>query len=257
MSRSSIEAAFIFPQEKHEFALYIEERFATALEEEQKFLIINDSSTIHRISDILRLKLGDSIIFFDKSHHALCLLKQASKKELVFQVNDFKTNLILTPSITAYMPLLKRDDLEQGVYDLTAIGVTTIQLVMTTKVQRTWQQKELARLQKIIVAAAEQSKNFSFPTIKEPISFDDISESDDTVYRVFADPKGKPLLEVMNDISTMRTKKIHVLVGPEGDLTEDEKKQAQKLRFVFCRLTPTVLKSFQAMSILAAVCRSL
>jgi 16S rRNA (uracil1498-N3)-methyltransferase len=128
---------------------------------------------------------------------------------------------------------------------------------MTAKVQRTWQQRELARLQKIIIAAAEQSKNFSFPTIKEPISLDDISESDDTVYRVFADPKGKSLLEVMNDISTACIKKIHVLVGPEGDLTEEEKKQAQKSSFVFCRLTPTILKSSQAMSILAAACRSL
>lgn len=242
---------------EHEFAIHLE-HLSTLFDQEQKYLVIKDPSTVHRINDVLRLKPNDSIIFFNESIHALCRLKQVSKKELLFQVNSSKENPALLPSLTAYVPLLKRDDLEQIVYNLTAIGVTTIQLVMTAKVQRAWQQKEVARLQKIVIAAAEQSKNFSFPKINEPISFDEIPDlSADIVYRVFAEPKGKPLLEVMQEISAARPQEIQLLVGPEGDLTEDEKKRAQKLGFVFCRLTPTILKSSQAMAIMAAVCRSL
>lgn len=241
---------------KHEFSLYIE-NLAALVDLKQKLLSIKDEQLIHRIIQILRLELNDSITFFDQSMHALCQLKQASKKELLFQVISTEKNRVLLPSITALVPLLKKDDLEQVIYDLTAIGVTTIQLVVTEKVQRTWQQKELIRLQKIIRAAAEQAKNFAFPVVKEPIPLEALTKSGMT-YSIFADPNGKPLLEVMRDVSSQEAKKeLQLFVGPEGDLTEDEKNRIQKLGFVFCRLTPTTLKSSQAMAILAAVCRSL
>ena len=49
---------------------------------------------------------------------------------------------------------------------------------------------------------------------------------------------------------------IYGSVGPEGDLTLEEKAYLKQLGFVFCALTPTVLRAQQAVALGLGVLRS-
>ena len=65
-------------------------------------------------------------------------------------MEEKKYNTILQPHITVLLPLLKRDDLDTVLYSLVEMGVNTIQLMITKKVQRKWgKEKEYDRLQRV------------------------------------------------------------------------------------------------------------
>lgn len=241
---------------KHEFALYYEELEAALLNSEAHYLVSQDKELCHRIATILRLKKGEEVILFN---HVLAVqldLEKVDKNECTGRIINKRINQKIMPEITALVPVLKREDLEEVVYHLTAIGVTTIQLIMTEKVHRGWTEKELGRLKRIIISAAEQAKCFSFALLQAPIQLNDVL-NDPADYKIFADPQGKPLPDIVQELCAQHPKRITLLVGPEGDLTEQEKNNIRQANFVLCRLTPTVLRSAQAMALLAGICQSL
>ena len=50
---------------------------------------------------------------------------------------------------------------------------------------------------------------------------------------------------------------IVLMVGPEGDLMGDEKAYLNGNGFVFCQLTPTILRAQQAVTVSVGALRSL
>ncbi|HEB41963.1 MAG TPA: hypothetical protein ENI08_03015 [Candidatus Dependentiae bacterium] len=50
---------------------------------------------------------------------------------------------------------------------------------------------------------------------------------------------------------------VMLMVGSEGDLTEQEKEQPRETTFLFCALTPTVLRSSQAIALGSGIIRSI
>ena len=147
--------------------------------------------------------------------------------------------------------------MEEAVYALTESGVSTIQLMLTEKVQRSWHgQKELERLNKIIIAAAEQAKNFSFPELKEPVRLESLLEEiqeNKKSDNIFFDPSGEPLLHSIQRLEKSSATTFFLLVGPEGDLTHEEKTMVKQHNFMFTVLTPTILRAQQA-AFLASGC---
>jgi len=47
------------------------------------------------------------------------------------------------------------------------------------------------------------------------------------------------------------------MVGPEEDLTNQKKEQLKQAKFLFCALTPTVLRSSQAIALGSGIIRSM
>ncbi len=67
------------------------------------------------------------------------------------------------PEIRWCIPLIAKEAFEDIVYNFTAMGVASIQPLVTEKVKRSWGgDRERARLDRIMIAAAEQSKQFVF-----------------------------------------------------------------------------------------------
>src|SRR6201999_3341130 len=149
---------------KHEFALYVN-NFSSHIDViiDGAEFFIDDETLRHRIGTVLRLQVDDTIILFDGLVHAHCQMRTIiGKRRTVFQLLFKKDNISVLPHITCVLPLLKRDDFEQALYMLAELGVNVIQLVITDKSLKSWgKEKELERLGRIVVAAAEQSKCFS------------------------------------------------------------------------------------------------
>jgi 16S rRNA (uracil1498-N3)-methyltransferase len=141
---------------------------------------------------------------------------------------------------------------------LAALGVETIQFITTEKTQRTLHgSQELARAQKIIRAAAEQSKYFCLPLIKGPVNLMVYLEQQHTRgdLALVADPDGHSVRELIADRAAVS--QATILVGPEGGLTVSERDLVAQHGFVSCRLTPTILKAEHAVSLLAGIVRSI
>jgi len=253
--------------EKHVFALYLPQLSQlvnnTVGRNESGVLTITDQVLCHRISHILRLHAGESLILFDCFIRVCCQLYAIHKKEVACIIVDKQDIKILTPRITCILPLLKRDDFEQTLAILGSLGVSVIQLLMTDKTNRIWGAKDRERAERIFIAAAEQSKCFAIPVLRAPISLQELcniyarDRAQDKAMKIYFDDTGEPLLDIMNRSTGMHITEYVCMVGPEGDLTTIEKHELQEARFVFCKLTPTILRSVYAVCLGIGAFRSL
>jgi len=246
--------------ERHEFALYFP-HLAGWLQDVQnkKNAILQDVDIYHRIMKVLRLVAGDTFILFDCFDHVYCTLQKVEKKSIVhIIVIERKKNRKLTPTVNFLLPLLKRDALHDAIYSLTELGATEIQLVITDKSQKRWSSREHEKLMRIVHAAAEQSKNFSFPFLKEPQPLNQILEEIDKTKKglVFFDPVGQPVTDVIEKLSDDKIKNLFLMIGPEGDLSPGEKDLVKKKGFIFTSLTPTILRARQAVVVSLGIFRS-
>jgi 16S rRNA (uracil1498-N3)-methyltransferase len=245
---------------KHEFSIYL----ATTTPLFQKIpidnlVLLHDIHIYHRIVSILRLNKNDHCILFDQHINIRVLLHEVRKKEIVLKIVEKHSNKQLLPAITAWIPILKKDDMERAVYEVTAAGATIIQPLVTHKSRKMFESiKEHERLMRIIHTAAEQSKCYSFALLKEakPIKIALQEISIDTT-KIFAHPSGISSFDMITHLHIHHPTHITLLVGPEGDLTYEEKNLLLEKSFIFCRLTPTVLKAQQAITTLVSMVRSL
>jgi len=244
---------------KHEFALYNTDlnKILSSTKIGGSFLM-QDSALITRIVSVLRLQPEESFIFFDAKIHATCTLEVIGKKSITCTLVAQQQNVPLAPAIHFVLPVLKRDDLETALYSLVELGANSIQLVITEKIQRAWaSDKEFERAQRIMIAAAEQSKNFALPELREPVSLNTyFTKIPLGATKIFFDVDGEHALSVLNKIKTEGPRELFLIVGPEADLTSQEKELLKKHNFIFCQLTPTILRAAQAVALGLGMFRS-
>lgn len=225
--------------------------------------VIDDEQIYHRLARVLRLKIQETVILFDQmAHISVELVCFRPKNTVELKLIEKFSNVVYDPSITFYVPLmLKREAFEHAMYTIVEFGGNEIQLMITNKTQRAWGgKKEYERLKTIIIAAAEQSKSYAFPTIHEPKKFSDLiaTISHDMVKNTFFfDQEGDDLFPIIESCRLRKPNNIFLMIGPEGDLTIEEKTMLKEKNISFCRLTPTILRAQQAVAASLAVFRSL
>ncbi len=244
--------------EKHLFALHhadLSDEIAGARIGAE--ISIADSDLTHRIVSILRVEVGESLILFDRNMHAIVSLLSSVKNKLVkVTLQEKNKNSFYSPEIIFLLPVLKKESLETALYSLAEMGVTKIQLVHTQKSQQRWEPREMERAQKIIIAAAEQSKNFGYPQLiaAKPLSAV-IKQLSSESNKLFFDPAGSCLDKQLDQLKA-NSNSIILAIGPEGDLTGEEKELLKKADFSFTALTPTILRASQAAAVAAGIIRS-
>ena len=210
---------------------------------------------MHRIERVLRLQVGEQLILFNRERHAAARISSLDRKRVVLEILSVAENKRYMPSIMFLLPLLKKDALAQAVYFLVEAGVNAIQLIQPDNAHRKWGgQKELERLERIVIASAEQSKHFAFPEIKEPISLSDVvSELPTNSWRFYGDPVGSSIKTIMNDAAPDA---IVLTCGPEADFSLEEKEKLRAVSFQPLRLTPTILRAETAAFCISSLFRS-
>ncbi len=244
----------------HEFSLYWSKLsgIISSLSIDGSFSI-DDDTLYHRIVRVLRLSSGSIFIIFDENVHLrVQLVALPSKRAVELKLLAKNANEPLVSAITFFLPMLKRDAFEQAIYSLVELGATDIQLMSTQKAHRTWGgARERDRVRTIMIAAAEQSKQYWIPILHDPKSFSECVVQLDAGQNFFFDPRGKELLPIIESLRTEQTEHISLMIGPEGDLTTDEKDLLKEREVQFLRLTPTVLRAQQAVAVVMGIFRSL
>lgn len=239
---------------KHEFALY----FPLDTIVSGKEIVIADKELIQRVTTVLRLSVGDNFILFDTASHARCVLERSSTKSITITLLNKEKNKVLAPAIHWFLPLLEREQFEEALYILSALGATTIQPLITQKSRRTWgSKKDYERAERIMIAAAEQSKQFVLPTLKQLDEFSAVTPLPSQAHKIFFDPAGINCFEAITQIQKQPLQEMVCMVGPEADLSLQEKDILKQHHFTFCALTPTILKASHAVTVAMGILRSI
>lgn len=222
----------------HRFALYVDGLSNIAKQNKTEFAY-KEKALYQRITKVLRLQKNERCILFDNHIHITLELAPemfTSKNTISGTISAWEKNKSLYPRIILCPSLVQKHFFENIVYSAAQMGVQTIIPIITQKVKRNWlAEKEKARLNKIMVAACEQAKQFIIPTLHDPISFENFVKAPDKTYQnVFFDTGETPLIDLLLKLDNSKLKAIRLFFGPEGGNYGQRKNRFTKKQL--CRL---------------------
>jgi 16S rRNA (uracil1498-N3)-methyltransferase len=131
-------------------------------------------------------------------------------------------------SVNLASALIKRDRFELMLEKATELGVNEIQpLTLERCVKKTM---NFERSQKIVISSAKQCYRSRFPVLHEPINMKKLLKNSDGQFISGLMGADKSLSELELD------KNVTVIIGPEGDFTENEIGQMKNAGVIFFNL---------------------
>lgn len=203
----------------------------------------------HHILDVMRLKVLDKVVAFDGTGvEYVGFIKDIGRKSLTIEVVETRTPAGKGNSkITLIQAIPKKDKMDYVVEKATELGVDFIFPVVTRRTIVKWDDSKKAacvdRWRRIAKNAAKQCGRADIPEIDNVADACDIFK-DSTEYDLALiaalDDTARPLKNILSDF---KGGKIAVAIGPEGDFTPDEIKEAVGAGFRLVNLGPRVLRS--------------
>ena len=198
-------------------------RFYTPLNiEEKKVNSLPDLSIIHQIENVLRLKYGDRVIFFNGNGLDFeSEIVSLGKNKIMFRVVD--TKILKSHSslkLSLAFSLIKKDNIEWIIQKCTELGVSEfIPLISERSEKRGF---NIKRAKKIAIEACEQSGRGDVPIINEPRMLTEFLDAEKRKVIVFHTESGGFRKENFGKIKTSESLKLVVCIGPEGGWSEKE-----------------------------------
>jgi 16S rRNA (uracil1498-N3)-methyltransferase len=215
--------------------------YATDIQSEIIRLDENDSKHAIRV---LRLQSGDLVHVVDgKGNLYECHVLDAHPKKCVLSIQNgtFQKNPFEFLTI-AVAPTKNNNRYEWFLEKATEIGIGRIIPIVTTNSERRTIKPE--RMEKIVIAAMKQSLKSYLPELspvvefKEVISQFDPNQSNLLIAHCHEDPTKMSVKKGLNrDLPTI------LLIGPEGDFTEEEVSLAKEMGFKAVTLGDTRLRT--------------
>lgn len=191
---------------------------------------------------VLRMKENDKLLITDgKGYFYRAVLLQANPKSCIVSIEEEmpqskEWNFDLH---IAFAPTKKLDRMEWFVEKVTEIGIDTFSPLKCRYSER--KNINATRLEKIIVSAMKQSQKCRLPQIDEMIKFDEF------IQQPFAGQKF--IAHCYDSVKTPLTKTCKknrntlILIGPEGDFSEEEVTEAIEHGFTPISLGKSRLRS--------------
>lgn len=200
---------------------------------------------------VLRLRVGETFMLSDGcGHEHLCEVTAADKNTLTARVLETRAPATeLDCKLVLLQGLPKRDKLELIVQKAVELGAHTIVPTMmarsNVRLDEKKSDRKVERLQEIAKSAAEQSKRGIIPAVTGVQSFEDALAAvagADVKLICYEDEEHRGSLAALLPALT-DAKKIAVLVGPEGGISEDEWRAAKATGFTSVSLGRRILRT--------------
>lgn len=241
----------------HTFSVFYSDLIGFFLSQE---VLVVDSDFVFRVFKVLRLRKNDQLIVFNDKKVFLCSISDIDPKKClllvlkqVVQQEPFKLSLNIG--------LLKKASFEEAVYFAVEAGVSEIQPIIADKIHHNfWSDQELIRLQKIIIGAREQSKNFLPVKLLPPQSLDQLFQNSSKKGTNFLfDQSGSLFWEtrILFDNLTKDDKNalLNIFIGPEAGFSDREVLKIKENNAQTIRLTKTVLRAPEAVLLAVSLFR--
>ena len=173
----------------------------------------------HYVANVMRLKLGSRINFFNKDGEweSEITLIQKDKVEVKFAKKIKQANN--STKIELAICLVKKNPMEIILQKSTELGVSKIIPIISERTEVKDLNYERAR--KIVIEATEQSNQLNPPEISEVKKLKDFLKNlDSSTKLLFADVNSQTILK--ND-NIKKGEALSILIGPEGDFSPAER----------------------------------
>jgi len=184
-----------------------------------------DKSQSHYISKVMRIKEGESFSLFNDSGEWEAKINEIKKgivnfiivKKLKNSENNSEIWLAFTPIKLNYLNFM--------IQKATELGVTKFIPILSERTMVRDLNSE--RLNKVIIEASEQSNRIKLPKLEKLVKFKDFIKLYKDTDIIFGD------LNSSNDqIKINKDSPVCILIGPEGDFSENERKEILDLKNV-------------------------
>ena len=196
-----------------------------------------DKSQSHYVSKVMRLKEKEVFSLFNSSGEWEAKIVNITKSIVEFNVTKQLRQKENTKELWLAFSPIKSNYFNFMIQKATELGVTKFLPVIFERTIVRKINKE--RLEKVIIEAAEQSNRITVPIIDDPQKLKSFLNNDMDL--IFTD------LNTTNtkiDIKKLTTKPTCVIIGPEGDFSEEEREEILKFNDVqSIKINENILRS--------------
>lgn len=197
------------------------------------------------LSQVLRIKVGDSIVVFDgEGRRSAAEVLSVSRDRVLLRLGEIMHTRPPLPTITLAQAIPKGKNMDLIVQKSVELGIAAIQPLVTryTVVQPGDGKSEKWR--RNALEACKQCGQDSLPIIAEPLAFSRWigTQSETSGLKLIASlvPGARRLRHILREHPETRTATL--LIGPEGDFSAEETKAALESGFLPVSLGSIVLR---------------
>tara|TARA_B100000686_G_C16625927_1_gene881854 strand:+ start:128 stop:838 length:711 start_codon:yes stop_codon:yes gene_type:complete len=180
-----------------------------------------DKSQSHYLTKVMRVKVGECFSLFNKNGEWKAKINRISKSIVEFSIIEKLRQKENTKEIWLAFSPIKSNYFNFMIQKATELGVTKfVPIIFDRTIVRKINNE---RLKKIIIEATEQSNRINLPSLEKVQNLKSfIGKNTKKIDLIFTDlnTKNKKL-----EIDKMSEKPLCIIIGPEGDFSEEEKKK--------------------------------
>ena len=211
----------------------------------------------HHLCRVLRMQAGDRLDLMDGAGQLAEAVLLTSTKMPMIRVEHLFFQEPCEPQLCACLPMIRPERTSSAAEKLCELGVNTIQLYHSAFTGNRRKQPDLRRLERIAIAACEQSGNLWLPKILAPVELDVLLKEQGKILLGDAHEKnmGKTPISALTGETgtTVSASALALLVGPEGGFHPNEIDAIDAKNVTRIALGPWVLRADTALPALAAV----
>ena len=178
-----------------------------------------DKSQSHYVTKVMRIKIGEIFSLFNSSGEWEAKILTLSKSIVEFNITKQLRQKESTKEMWVAFSPIKSNYFNFMIQKATELGVTKfIPIIFDRTIVRKINKE---RLEKVIIEAAEQSNRINVPSIEEPQSLQDFLNNK-KIDLIFTDLNSK---NKKIDLEKLTSNPTCVIIGPEGDFSEEEREQ--------------------------------
>ena len=178
-----------------------------------------DKSQSHYVSKVMRIKKSEVFSLFNSSGEWEAIILDISKNIVEFNITKQLRQKENSKELWLAFSPIKSNYFNFMIQKATELGVTKFLPIIFDRTIVRKVNKE--RLEKVIIEATEQSNRINIPTIEVSQSLDSFLNNNKTDL-IFTD------LNTTNkkiDLNQLTSNPTSVIIGPEGDFSEEEREQ--------------------------------
>jgi len=177
----------------------------------------------HYLRDVMRLKTGDKLSIFNTQGEWNAIIESYDKNETKIKIMEKVRDKNNEKNIWLAFSPIKQNPLNFVIQKGTELGVQKFIPILSERT--VVREINIERVKKIIIESSEQSNRISVPEINKPVSLKNfLSQFPKKASLIFCDINStenslKNILKNNNN-----EEPVCVLIGPEGDFSENERK---------------------------------
>jgi len=176
----------------------------------------------HYLRDVMRLKTGDKLSIFNTQGEWNAIIESYDKNETKIKIMEKVRDKNNEKNIWLAFSPIKQNPLNFVIQKGTELGVQKFIPILSERT--VVREINIERVKKIIIESSEQSNRISVPEINKPESLKNfLSQFPKKASLIFCD-----INSTENSLKNILKKNIEepvcVLIGPEGDFSENERK---------------------------------